>query len=231
MGTNVERYAKHFDRQVEQRLIKEGKIVVDKVQTGDSVYHTMNKTKPDGYGGFVKITSTSFWEREDYDDGSFIVRQLNAGVLDKVIRFGPLTTTINQLYAMGFTLSIESFTHRKKHSLVLRRDKEEYKLATIFTSDLAKYEDLTMHVRDQSEPDYRSSMASAKEETKQEPHVIIREVEKEVIKEIRIETDPFEELMLRYPVTRKSVEFVGNQTISEYVKQQLKENRRLQYVE
>lgn len=183
----------------------------------------MNKTKSDGYGGFIKITSTSFWEREDYDDGSFIVRQLNAGILDKTLRFGPLTTSLNQLYAMGFTLIIESFTHRKKHSLVLRRREEEYKLATIYSRDLNKYDDLTLHVKDQSNPDYKSSLARA---NKQEPRIIIQEV----IKEIKVETDPFDELMLMYPVTRKPVEFIGNQTIKEYVQQQLKEHRKLHYV-
>lgn len=223
---NIEKYVQHFDRQVEYKLIKEGKITVDKLQFDDKIVPVKKQSKPDGYGGFVKITSTSFWEREDYDDGSFIMRQLNAGQLDKTIRFGPLTATLGKLFAMGFILVIESFTHRKKHSLILKKDKEEYKLATIFSGDLNKYEDLTLHVKDQSAPDYKSAQSKVNDEQKQ-PHIII----KEVIKEVRIETDPFEELMLRYPVTRKPVEFVGNQTIQEYVKQQLKEHRRLNYVE
>lgn len=181
--------------------------------------------KKDGYGGFSKTTSNSFWSREDWDDGSFIMRQVTPGVLDKTLKFGPLTAKLSELRARGFFLAIESFNYRKKHSLILRNidnHRESYKVATIVNGDLNKHQDLSAFIRDQSEPDYHQYVPL-------KPHVKI--VEKEVIKEVMVKTDPFEELLMRYPLERKPVEFIGNLTLNEYVKQQLKENRKLHYVE
>ena len=226
MDTNIQRYVQHFDQLYEATLRKEGKPPSESIETFDLV----TRTKPDKYGGTVKITSSSFWEREDYDDGSFIIQQNTQGIHNKTIRFGPLETTLKDLLVMGFVLCVESFAHRKKHSLILRRGKEVYKLKTLTTDELNRYPDMFSHVRDGITLDHHVNNGKDEVETS-EPKVIIKQVVKEVIKEVRIETDPFEELMLRYPVVRKPVEFVGNQTIGEYVKQQLKENRRLQYVE
>lgn len=224
--TNIQRYVQHFDQLHETTLRKEGKPPSESIET----FALQITTKPDKYGGTVKVTSSSFWQREDYDDGSFIIHQNRHGVHNKTIRFGPLETTLNDLLVMDFVLCVESFAHRKKHSLILRRGKEVYKLKTLTTEDLIKYPDMFSHVRDGITLDHHVNNGKDEVETS-EPKVIIKQVVKEVIKEVRIETDPFEELMLRYPVVRKPVEFVGNQTIGEYVKQQLKENRRLQYVE
>lgn len=181
--------------------------------------------KRDGYGGFSKTTSNRFWEREDWDDGSFIMRQLNPGVLDKTLKFGPLTAKLSELQARGFFLTIESFNYRKKHSLILRNKtnhRESYKVATITNSDLSTQEDLAMFIRDVAEPDYHQYVPL---------RPVVKVVEKEVIKEVMVKTDPFEELLMRYPLERKPVEFIGNLTLNEYVKQQLKENRKLHYVE
>ena len=181
--------------------------------------------KRDGYGGFSKVTSNSFWEREDWDDGSFIMRQLERGVIDKTLRFGPLTAKLSELQSKGFFLTIESFNYRKKHSLILRNidnRRESYKLATITNSDLGTQEDLTMFIRDDAKPDYHQYVPLKP---------IVKIVKKEVIKEVMVKTDPFEELLMRYPLERKPVEFIGNLTLNEYVKQQLKANRKLHYVE
>jgi len=181
--------------------------------------------KKDGYGGFSKVTSNSFWEREDWDDGSFIMRQLNPGIIDRTLRFGPLTSKLSELQGRGFFLTIESFNYRKKHSLILRNKtnhRESYKVATIANDDLGKHSDLTMFIRDVAEPDYHQYVPL---------RPVVKVVEKEVIKEVMVKTDPFEELLMRYPLERKPVEFIGNLTLNEYVKQQLKENRKLHYVE
>lgn len=181
--------------------------------------------KKDGYGGFSKTASNGFWEREDWDDGSFIMRQLNPGVIDRTLRFGPLTSKLSELQKRGFFLTIESFNYRKKHSLILRNKtnhRESYKVATIANDDLGKHSDLTMFIRDGSEPDYHQYVPL---------RPVVKVVEKEVIKEVMVKTDPFEELLMRYPLERKPVEFIGNLTLNEYVKQQLKENRKLHYVE
>jgi len=181
--------------------------------------------KEDGYGGYSKTVSNGFWEREDWDDGSFIMRQFDPGVVDKTLRFGPLTSKLSELQRKGFFLAIESFNYRKKHSLILRNkfvSRESYKVATIANADLGKHQDLTMFIRDGSEPDYHAYVPV---------RPVVKIVEKEVIKEVMVKTDPFEELLMRYPLERKPVEFIGNLTLNEYVKQQLKANRKLDYVE
>jgi hypothetical protein len=200
-------------------------------QTVRYLDRTSRKTtiKKDGYGGFSKITSNIFWEREDWDDGSFIVRQLDRGVLDRTLKFGPLSAKLSELYAKGFILTVESFSHRRKHSLVLRNSnnyRESYKVATVTNDDLSKIDDLTRLIKDGSKPDYLAAEANMMK-TKE----IVKIVEKEVIKEVMIKPDPFDELLMRYPLKRKTVEFIGNLTLDEYVKQQLKENRKLDYVE
>jgi hypothetical protein len=224
MSANIQRYVEHFNQLHDAKLIKEGKIPSLNVET----FQLSTTTKPDRYGGRVKITTSSFWERNDYDDGSFTIEQVKHGAVNKKIRFGPLETTLEDLLATGFHLCVESFVYRKKHSLIIRRGREVYKLRTLATDDLTKYPDLFSHVRDNSSLDYHQK---TNELAVDKPQVIVKVETKEVIKEVRIQTDPFEELMIRYPVVRKPVEFVGNQTIREYVKQQLKENRRLQDVE
>lgn len=196
-------------------------------QTAAFLDATVNRItiKKDGYGGFSKTTSNSFWSRKDWDDGSFIMRQVTPGVLDKTLKFGPLTAKLSELRARGFFLTIESFNYRKKHSLILQNidnHRESYKVATIFNDDLNKHQDLSAFIRDQSEPDYHQYVPLKP---------VVKIVEKEVIKEVMVKTDPFEELLMRYPLERKPVEFIGNLTLNEYVKQQLKENRKLHYVE
>jgi hypothetical protein len=200
-------------------------------QTVHYLDRTSNKIafKKDGYGSHSKVTSNIFWEREDWDDGSFIVHQLDRGVLDRTLKFGPLSAKLSELYAKGFILTIESFTHRRKHSLILRNSnnyREYYKVATVTNDDLSKVDDLTRFIRDGSKPDYHVTQANIAK-----PQEIIKIVEKEVIKEVMIESDPLDQLLMRYPLKRKPVEFIGNLTLDEYVKQQLKENRKLHYVE
>lgn len=181
--------------------------------------------KEDGYGGFSKTIATTFYEYQDWDDGSFIINQYNHGTIDKTLRFGPLTAKLSELLARGFYLTIESFAYRRKHNLILRNindRRESYKVAVIANEDLYRHKDLTMFIRDQSEPDYHPPGP---------PKPLVKIVEKEVIKEVMIEVDPFDKLLMRYPLKRKPVEFIGNLTLDEYVKQQLKENRKLHYVE
>jgi hypothetical protein len=177
----------------------------------------MYRSVSDGYGGFADEISTSFYTRLDYNDGSFIIRQNTVGPFDRVVRFGPLKTNLSDLFKIGFTLEIEGWKNSMNQKLHLVRDKEKYKLAKLKTSDIGRYDNLVQWVKDATEPHY-------------EPYTVKRKP-KEIIKEVRVQTDPFEELILRYPVKRKPVEFIGNQTLNEYVKQQLREQRRLQNVE
>jgi len=196
---NIQHYVKHFNNLVEQQ--------------------STQKTRPDGYGSIAVITESSFWTRDDYDDGSFTIRQMNPGVLDKIIRFGPLQTTISELFAMGFILQIEGWVSKRNQTLRLIRGHEQYKVARIPTHSLSSCQDLTQFIRDRAAPHIEP--IKEKVET---PHI------QEVIREVFIEQDPLEQLLLRYPIRRKPIEFVGNQTLPEYVKSQLKEQRRLQHV-
>jgi hypothetical protein len=170
----------------------------------------------DERGNTVKQHDTSYYTRKEYDDGSLIIKQIVIGPIDKTIRFGPLSVKLSELFAMGFILVIDGWKNSRNQKLRLTRGSEQYKLAKIPTHSLNQYQDLTMWVKDGSKPHH-------------EPYTVEHKP-KEIIKEVRVQTDPFEELMLRYPVRRKPVEFVGNQTLEQYVKQQLREQRRLENV-
>lgn len=200
---NVQRYVEHFDAHVRRK---------------DPSY-AMVEFVEDGYGGTAQQMETSYYTRKDYDDGSFNIQQSVIGPIDKVIRFGPLTAKLSELFAMGFILQIEGWKNHHNQKLRLVRGNEQYKLRKIRTVDLDTHRDLTDWVKDDAKPHF-------------EPYTVEYEHKpKEIIREVRIQTDPFDELMLRYPVVRKPVEFVGNQTLKEYVKQQLREQRKLENVE
>lgn len=153
--------------------------------------------------------TTDYWVRRDYDDGSFNISQYTIGPIDKSIKFGPLSTKLSMLFAQGFRLEIEGWKTNLKQKLRLVRGAEQYKLVKIPTYRLEEYQDLSRWVKDGSTPHF-------------EPYTIER-------KESRAIIDPFEELMRKYPVTKNTVEFIGNQTLREYVKQQLREHRKLEY--
>lgn len=198
---NIQRYVEHYDGIVRRRQMANGETV--------TLY-------TDERNNTVEQRDTSYSTRLDYDDGSFIITQNIVGPIDKSVRFGPLTTKLSHLFALGFRLEIDGWKNRRNQKLRLVRGDEQYKLAKIPTWRVSEHQDLTMWVRDGSAPHF-------------EPYTVDPKP-KEIIKEVRIETDPFEELMLRYPVRRKTVEFVGNQTLEQYVKQQLREQRRLENV-
>lgn len=198
---NVQRYVEHFDAQVCRK----------------NPNYAMVEFIEDGYGGTAQQTEKSYYTRKDYDDGSFNVQQSVIGPVDKVIRFGPLTAKLSELFAMGFILQIEGWKNHRNQKLRLVRGNEQYKLRKIPTHSLNRCEDLTQWVKDGAKPHF-------------EPYTVEHKP-KEITREVRIQTDPFEELMLRYPVVRKPVEFVGNQTLKEYVKQQLRDQRKLENVE
>jgi hypothetical protein len=202
MDNTIKRYVKYFDEQVSRK------------SNGD---FAMMQLVPDGYGGAAEELSTSFYTRRDYDDGSFVIEQYETGPIDKVIRFGPLQSKLSDLFKKGFILVIEGWKYHKNQKLRLVRGEEQYTLAKIRTDDLGRCVNLTNWVKNDTMPHF-------------EPYTVERPQSKTIIKEVRIETDPFEQLLLKYPVTRKPVEFIGNQTINEYVKQQLREQRRLQNV-
>lgn len=224
---NIQRYVEHYDGVVAR---KEAKHLFSSVAITESTINASGivATKEvsdkgetfavyvDARGNGVEQHDTSHYTRLDYEDGSFTITQNMMGPIDKSIRFGPLTTKLSHLFALGFRLEINGWKNSRNQKLRLIRGREQYKLAKIPTHCLNQYQDLTMWVKDGNKPHI-------------EPYTVEHKP-KEIIKEVRVETDPFEELMLRYPVRRKTVEFVGNQTLEEYVKNQLREQRRLENV-
>ncbi len=166
--------------------------------------------------GRIVETNTSYYTRKDYDDGSFNIEQYTTGPFDKTLAFGPLTVKLSELLVKGFHLNINGWKNNSNQKLHLIRGAERYKLQKIPTHELNKYEDLTQWVKDYTKPHF-------------EPYTV-KYKPREIIKEVRIETDPFDQLMLRYPVRRKTVKFIGNQTLEEYVKQQLFEHKRVENV-
>lgn len=197
---NIQRYIDHFDRQVSRSA--QNTAVLEFVD--------------DGYNSTAQQIRTSYFSRKDYDDGSFDIQQSVIGPIDKTIRFGPLQAKLSELFALGFILQIEGWKNHRSQKLRLVRGNEQYKLAKIRTDAMDRLQDLTTLIRDCNSPSFE--IDTDKPRTKL------------IIKEVRIQTDPFEELMLRYPVVRKPVELIGNQTIDEYVKQQLREQRKLENV-
>lgn len=224
---NIQRYIEHFDGMVARKEAKHSFSsvpITESTTNASSIVATREvsgrgenySVYTDERGNTVKQHDTSYYTRKEYDDGSLIIKQSVIGPIDKTIRFGPLSAKLSELFAMGFILQIDGWKNNRNQKLRLIRGREQYKLAKIPTHCLNQYQDLTMWVRDGSKPHF-------------EPYTV-NPKPKEIIKEVRIETDPFEELMLRYPVRRKTVEFVGNQTLEQYVKQQLREQRRLENV-
>jgi hypothetical protein len=232
---NIQRYVEHYDMIVARKEAAQ-KIVVGptkaRVVEGNATYTydieagglskqiTDNGENYSVYvdkrGDTVRQCENCYYTRKDYEDGSFNIQQSVVGQIDKTVRFGPLSAKLSELFAMGFILRIDGWVSNRNQKLRLIRGSEQYKLAKIPTHCLNQYQDLTMWVRDGLNPHF-------------EPHTVDPKP-KEIIKEVRVVTDPFEELMLRYPIRRKTVEFVGNQTLEQYVKQQLREQRRLENV-
>lgn len=224
---NIQRYVEHFDGMaarkeakhsfpsvpITESTINASSIVATKEVSGRGENYSVYT---DERGNTVKQHETPYYTRKEYDDGSLTVKQSVIGPVDKTIRFGPLSAKLSELFAMGFILRIDGWVSNRNQKLRLIRGSEQYKLAKIPTHCLDQYQDLTMWVRDGLNSHFEPYTADPKP--------------KEIIKEVRVETDPFEELMLRYPVRRKTVEFVGNQTLEQYVKQQLREQRRLENV-
>lgn len=151
------------------------------------------KFNDEGY----RITSSIYWERCDWDDGSFTVTQHTPGSFDKILSFGPLSTTLNQLFKQGFFLFIDGWRKHRNQNLYITKEAERYKVARISTADLDRYADLTHWIKPNMRPHVELSIAAI--------------------------PDPFETLMAKYPKRIKPVEFVGNQTLKQYVSQQLKE--------
>lgn len=203
---NIEHNTKHFDT---LKAREQTSTLSENVDRGETCAMYVDENN-----NVVRQLCTSYYSRLDYDDGSFIITQNIKGPVDKTINFGPLATKLSNLFALGFSLEISGWKSNNNQKLKLVRGKEQYKLAMIPTRRLREHQDLTIWVKDGKSPHF-------------EPYTI---EPKEIINEIRIDTDPFEQLMIRYPIKRKPIEFIGNQTIEQYVKQQLREQRRLENV-
>lgn len=168
----------------------------------------------------IRHTSSKFWYQEIYDDCSFCMYQKSLPIGNHTsLKIGPLRTSLSNLFSMGYYFEIQSWTFRRKHPLILKNnEKEIYILKYLTTKELTKYESFSELLGDEYNLDF-------KEYKEKKPDVLVRIIRKEV----PVQKDPLDELMLRYPKYKKPINFIGNLTIEVYTKQQLKKQRDLHY--
>lgn len=161
-------------------------------------------------------TISKCYTYSEEDDRSFSMEQYAHIKNDKELFFGPLKTTINQLIDMGFHLEISGFKYQRHFKLVLRRDREQYSILKLNADQLHAHGDLGWHIK---KDNLKLHFFCPKHEMLKP---VVKYIEK--IKEVEV-GDPLEQLRVKYPKRHKKVEFIGNQTLSEYVKTQLKIQR------
>ncbi len=166
--------------------------------------------------GFVKKYTSKCWTKKISDDNSFVMHQSVCGEYNHTLKFGPLQATLKELMEMGFIMEVYGFLHSRNQILRIIRGNERYKLSKIPTSQLLRFDDLTKFVKDAKKVHCEKEILNDLEFI----HKLVPKSEKE----------PLDILMEKYPLKRKPIEFVGNQTLEHYVKQQLREQRRLQNV-
>ena len=138
------------------------------------------------------------------EDGSFCIIQRESPIHgDLKLNFGPLDTTLDKLMWDGYFLSIEGFKHQRKVKLKLINDKKRdgYVLYNAPLFEFFKHTDLGLFVN----------------ETK---NYLLRRLLPEDAKRKYVES-PLDSLMRQYPVKKPEM-MIGNMTLDEYVKQQLK---------
>ncbi len=143
---------------------------------------------------------------EEFGSKYCIVESSNIDNRNKVIRFGPLPTTLGDMWSLGYTLEC-SFTARElkysrgaKIHLVNFKDRSRYKIRKINPIDIIRNNTpLSDFVKDGSQLMHcMSSIAKRPEPI--EPK------------------DPFDALLEKYPRSRKEKVMIGNQTLEEYIR-------------
>lgn len=165
---------------------------------------------PNETGVQISKEKQKMYTYEWFDDNSFIFKQSTpTRNYDKWIKFGPLESTLYDLMVDGFELMIEGRKRKINHSFAIKlvRKKEIYSIGRvggeIFNQD---FDDIGSLVKNVSKPSFISGFR----------------VKDKIYLNIK---DPLDALIKAYPRKTKSIEMIGNQTLTEYVKTQLKKQR------
>lgn len=138
-----------------------------------------------------------------FEDNSFLIIQNYVHPnTDKTIRFGPLSTTLTELFQKGYVLRLDSYIGRSFHKiyLVYSNDiNERYFIAKIKNEQFIENRGISLscYVKEGTSPKSCHTHSA--------------------------NVDYFTELQKKYPVKTKKIANIGNQTILEYVKQNLKQ--------
>lgn len=147
----------------------------------------------------IKNCHKGFITYTEYDDGSFIAEQSSSGENTySRIHFGPFSHTLAYFFMQhNACFMVHSSIHSKRHTLLFYIDNTPY-VITRFTRRIQDISDFSVMVKADIHPIYAQ------------------------IVNIPI-GDMFTKLKNKYPITPK-VPMIGNQTLKQYVKQQLGNN-------
>lgn len=139
------------------------------------------------------------------EDGSFSISQYTCEFNgDTLLNFGPISATLETLLWKGYYLSIDGFRYNRKVKLKLVHDrlKENYAIYSAPLEIFLKETDLSVFIR-------------------QTKNYLLRKSELKETKKIVVSENPFDQLKKKYPFKKPEIK-IGNQTVDEYVRQQLK---------
>lgn len=165
-------------------------------------------------GGYYLDKSTSYYTAKEYINGHFIIMQFFVGgeIYDRELRFGPVKVKLSELMKDDkYFLLLEGSIQKSSQNLRLvdfEEFSESYTLARIRTVDRYARNNLALWIQ----KDYHNRLQSPS---------------KKQLSFVEKDTDPLDTLKKMYPKKMKPVTYIGNQTLPEYVKQQLREKRRL----
>lgn len=144
--------------------------------------------------------------RFDETDHSFLLAQHTflAGGPDPILRFGPLTAPLSSLFADSWHLTVWGFrTKSRTFPLRLRRGHETWKVGRATIDTAVQSDNLACFV------------IVGRTRTDQ--------VMSRLPLSVFLEADPFTALARIYPPVRRAVPMIGNQTLSEFALERLRE--------
>ena len=141
-----------------------------------------------------------------YDEDTNMFYALQTILPSTVVYFGPLSTTLSNLAEMGYSLEAcwknGEHYNRKVKVFLLNRPVcgfGRFKVATFRAFRSCEIKQLSDLVKPNTQLIHRNSS-----------------MPEEIVKEVKVEEDPWETLKERYPVKANKT-FIGNQTLTEYL--------------
>jgi hypothetical protein len=141
---------------------------------------------------------------QESEDGDFYIKDSDNKHLIKffnpTLKFGPLETTLFQLFENGFYLEVGGFASpRVRYKLRLTRGRESYLLGRITLEEIKQADSLSEFVVHGFRPILRLDRMDQQLE------------------------NPWKRLLAKYPAPKKPEPMIGNRTLSEVIKDQLEE--------